>query len=215
MDRQTFFEKVQPFSMTSYERISVLFDSLEYIRENNIEGDFVECGVWRGGNVFGIAEYLSYYKMLDRKVWLFDTFEGMTPPEDCDVDLTEKKAEDVIRDNPSIMCKASLEDVKSVMTRSSLPQDKILYVVGDVCETLLQEKNIPEKISLLRLDTDWYKSTIKELEVLFPKLSSKGVLIVDDYGHWKGSKKAVDEYFNNQDITLEKIDYTGVRLIKK
>lgn len=215
MDKQSFYEKVYPFSMTSYERICTLFDSLEYIRNNNIEGDFVECGVWRGGNVLGIAEYLNYYKMLDRKVWLYDTFRGMTPPEDCDVDLRENKAEDVLRADPSIMCIASLEDVKLTMSRTAFIRENIFYIVGDVSVTLLQNNNIPLKIALLRLDTDWYKSTKIELEILYPKLIQKGVLIVDDYGHWKGSKKAVDEYFNNQDITLEKIDYTGVRLIKK
>ena len=77
-------------------------------------------------------------------------------------------------------------------------------------------KNSPEKISILRLDTDWYESTKHELEYLFPRLSSGGILIIDDYGHFKGAKKAVDEYFTKNKIQyfLNRIDYTGRLIVK-
>ena len=99
---------------------------------------------------------------------------------------------------------------------SKLPNDILVYIIGDICETLNYENNTPKKISLLRLDTDWYQSTKKEMEVLYPKLVNNGVLIVDDYGHWKGSKKAVDEYLidNKIQYKMEKIDYTGIKIIK-
>ena len=208
-----FIKIVKPFTMTSEERIISLFESLEYIRLNNIEGDFVECGVWKGGNILGMMEYLSYHNMIDRKVWIYDTFEGMTNPEDDDVDFNNTKANDII---DSIRCYSPLEEVKINLSSSSLPNDRLVYVVGDICETLDYEKNIPNKISILRLDTDWYKSTKKEMEVLYPKLINNGVLIVDDYGHWKGSKKAVDDYITDQKLNLkiEKIDYTGIKIIK-
>ena len=97
---------------------------------------------------------------------------------------------------------------------STFPKENIHFIVGDVCITLLEKNNLPDKISLLRLDTDWYKSTKTEMEILYPLLSNKGVLIVDDYGHWRGSKQAVDEYFSGQNIDIKTIDYTGIKIIK-
>jgi hypothetical protein len=80
---------------------------------------------------------------------------------------------------------------------------------------MLEEKNLPEQISILRLDTDWYTSTKIELEVLYKKLVKGGILIIDDYGHWQGARKAVDEYFKNKNIWLHYVDYTCRYIIKK
>jgi len=206
MNKQQFIEMVSPHTMTSIERISTLYDSLEHIRLNNIPGDIVECGVWKGGNIYGTLEYLFEYK-IEKNIWIYDTFEGMTSTtvEDFDFNgnsgkIWEKK------------CFCSLEDVKSLMNKSNYKKSLIKYVKGDICETLDISENIPDSISLLRLDTDWYLSTKKELEILFPKLVKDGILIVDDYGHWQGSKKAFDEYFGH--VLFEKIDYTGIKLKK-
>ena len=211
MNKETFRNIVKPYTMTSNERINSLYDSLEYIRENNIQGDFIECGVWAGGNILGIMSYLEYHNMNDRTVWLYDTFEGMTPPEDIDIDINGNKAQTIL---DSVMCIASLEKVKQNISLSKFPNVK--FVIGDIVETLNDKNNIPSCIALLRLDTDWYQSTKKEMEILYPLLSKKGVLIVDDYGHWKGSKIAVDEYFHNinQIPIIEQIDYTGIKIIK-
>ena len=214
MVKSTFIEIVSPFTMTSVERIGALYDSLEYIRANNIQGDFVECGVWKGGNILGIMEYLAFYKMTDRKVFLYDTFEGMTPPEDIDKDLNGRKAESILED---VMCISPIDEVRETILRSSFPMANVTFVVGDVCITLNNANNLHKNnLALLRLDTDWYASTKKEMEVLYPKLNFGGVLIVDDYGHWKGSKTAVDEYFEGQGISpqIEQIDYTGIKIIK-
>lgn len=200
--------------MTSSERINALYDSLEYIRANNIQGDFVECGVWKGGNILGIMEYLAFHKMTDRKVFLYDTFEGMTPPEDIDKDLNGRKAESILQD---VMCISPIDEVRETLLRSSFPMANVTFVVGDVSITLNNANNLHKNnLALLRLDTDWYASTKKEMEVLYPKLNFGGVLIVDDYGHWKGSKTAVDEYFEGQGISpqIEQIDYTGIKIIK-
>jgi len=214
-----FIEIVKPFTMTSEERVTKLFESLEYIRIKNIEGDLVECGVWKGGNILGIMEYLSHYKMKDRNIWLYDTFTGMTNPDEIDIDFQNNSASDVLNANTFYKCISPLDEVKQNLKISNFPTDRLVYVVGDICETLNYENNIPKKISLLRLDTDWYKSTKKEMEVLYPKLVNNGVLIVDDYGHWKGSKIAVDEYFINNKMEykieqIEQIDYSGIKLYK-
>ncbi len=99
------------------------------------------------------------------------------------------------------------------MEKTGLNKKNIIYVEGKVEETL--NENIPEKISLLRLDTDFYESTKKELEILYPKIQSGGVIIIDDYGHWKGCKKAVDEYFSDKkNIFFQHIDYSGLIGVK-
>lgn len=212
MNKNIFHDLIKSYTMTSAERIHALYDALEYIKDNNIQGDFVECGVWRGGNILGMCDYLQYNQILNKKVWVYDTFEGMTLPEDVDIDLDNKKASDILEE---ILCQSSLEEVKKNISLSSFPKDKIKYIIGDVVKTLDIKENLPEQISLLRLDTDWYKSTKKELDILYPRLSPKGVLIVDDYGHWQGSKKAVDEYFANTNTLIQKIDYTAVLVFKK
>jgi hypothetical protein len=210
MKLEDFIKIVEPYSMTSRDRIRELFFSLEYIRINDIKGDLVECGVWKGGNILGILEYLEFYKMYNFNVWLYDTFKGMTEPEGVDVDFQGVKA-----DEWKETCYSSLEEVKGNLSKSYFKSENIKYVVGDVEYTLDVKENLPEKISLLRLDTDWYKSTKKELEVLYPFLNKNGILIVDDYGHWKGSKKAVDEYFEKNNITnFEYIDYTAIKIMK-
>jgi len=214
MKFEEFLKYVQPYSMTGNERIKFLYDSLNYISENNVPGDFVECGVWKGGNIIGIMKYLEYYKRTDN-IWLYDTFSGMTEPESNDIDLYGRNSIDIINE-PLVKATCSLEDVKENITKfkDSYPTDNLKYVVGDITQTLLDEKNTPEKISLLRLDTDWYKSTKIELEILFDKLSSGGVLIIDDYGHWNGCREAVDEFFKDKNYEFTKIDYTGISIIK-
>lgn len=212
MDKNSFHNLIKSYTMTCELRINALYDTLEYIKCNNVQGDFVECGVWRGGNILGMCEYLRFNQIFNKKVWAYDTFKGMTQPEDVDVDLHNRKARDIFN---KVRCESSLEEVRKNVSLSSFPKNNINYIVGDVIETLEIQENLPYQISLLRLDTDWYKSTKKELEILYPRLSPKGVLIVDDYGHWQGSRKAVDDYFANSDILIEKIDYTAIKIIKK
>lgn len=215
MDFNNFLNYVKPYSMTSVERITCLFDSLDHIRKNKIEGDYVECGVWKGGNIIGIMKYLEYYNNFVDNIWLYDTFSGMTPPENVDVDLNGNNSIDIL-DQEIIKCFCSLDIVKNNINsfNDQYPIDNIKYIIGDVSETLLKEDNVPEKISLLRLDTDWYKSTKVELEVLYDKLSDNGILIIDDYGHWNGCKMAVDEFFSDKKFEYKKIDYTGILIVK-
>lgn len=132
---------------------------------------------------------------------MFDTFEGMTEPSSLDIaNETEVSAKIKFVDNQKTThnewCYASLEDVKKNCVNANLNLETISFIKGDVCQTLKSEINLPNAISVLRLDTDFYNSTKTELDVLYPKLSDRGVLIVDDYGRWKGSRKAVDEYFS-------------------
>jgi hypothetical protein len=208
------------FTMTSVARLVNTLKSCKYVVQNNIPGDFVECGVWRGGH--GILAKKTFERMgSSKKVWMYDTFEGMAEPTEYDVNAKTKelaKAKyQVAKKNTHVdWCYASLEDVKKCCQVSGIDMNSIKFVKGDVCNTLNDPANRPDKIAVLRLDTDWYKSTKTELELLYPTLSNSGVLIIDDYGHWQGSRKAVDEYFANSEYKplFNVVDYTGRSAMK-
>lgn len=188
-------------TMASPHRLIATIQSARHAVEADIEGDFVECGVWRGGN--SLAAKLVFEELGSAKhVYLFDTFAGMTPPTASDIEAgTAEHAKHFFeasqREDYNEWCFASLEDVQRNFTESKVNCDEVHFVKGDVLETLSDGANLPAKISVLRLDTDWYESTRKEMEVLYPRLSESGTLIVDDYGHWEGARKAIDEYFSN------------------
>lgn len=212
----------EKLSMVSAERLIVTALSCRYVIENNIEGDFVECGVWRGGNSL-IAKSIFAETSSSKHVYLFDTFEGMTDPTSADVEkvsgrsaLTRLRSEQKSMKQSNVWAYASLEMVKKVFLNKKLLDESVHFVQGKVEDTLNDPRNLPDKISVLRLDTDWYESTKMELEVLYPRLSIGGVLIVDDYGHWQGSTKAVDEYFEFHGFRplLQLTDYSGRAGIK-
>lgn len=208
------------YSMSSLSRMVNVIKSCKYCVENDIPGDFVECGVWRGGN--GIIARKIFERMKsDKKVYMYDTFAGMTRPTKFDVKSVSKqpainKFYSQQTDDHNKWCYASLDEVKNNCLNSNLNLNKFKFIKGDVCKTLIEKSNLPEKICVLRLDTDWYESTKVELEMLYPILSQKGVLILDDYGNWEGSKKAVDEYFNSKKYKpmLNVVDDTARSAIK-
>ena len=204
----------KPYTMTSVEPMYALYCSVNYILSNNIKGSFVECGVWRGGSFMLIAKMLSNRNIADRKIYLYDTFEGMSEPTKSDVDLKGHSASSLLKENEdnkedSVWCLADLSDVKNNFKLTKFLEKNIIYIKGKV-ENTIPESIPDENIALLHLDTDWYESTKHELTFLFPKLELNGVLIIDDYGHWQGCRKAVDEYFseNKINILLNRIDYT-------
>jgi hypothetical protein len=154
-----------------------------------------------------------------RDIYLFDTFEGMTAPTERDLVFDGSSAKDLLakderNEGSGIWCVASLEDVRCNVFSTGYPKDKIHFIKGRVEDTL--PAKAPQSIALLRLDTDWYESTQHELMHLYPRLSSHGVLIIDDYGHWQGARQAVDEYFAKQKLRpfLNRLDYTGRLMIK-
>jgi O-methyltransferase len=206
-----------PFTMTSIERQWALIKAVEYLNANKIAGDFVECGVWRGGNLM-IAKDLCRQSEVGRKFYLFDTFTGMSAPTAADTTHSGADASatyrERVREGHVDWVYASLDDVRESFRRANLLDDQVIFVKGKVEDTLADKRNVPEKIALLRLDTDFYESTRAELEVLYPRLVSGGVLIVDDYGHWRGARKAVDEYFKGAVILWSRIDYTARMSVK-
>ncbi|MEV0118991.1 TylF/MycF/NovP-related O-methyltransferase [Streptomyces sp. NPDC050844] len=195
---------VKPYTMTSPERLNAFILATRHVVRHGIPGDIVECGVWRGGSMQACAKTLLAAGDTERDLYLFDTYEGMTPPTEEDLRRDGKSAEELLevqgKDRP-IWAVASLDDVKSGFAKVPYPEERIHYVQGKVEDTVPREA--PEKISILRLDTDWYASTQHELEHLYGRLVSGGVLLIDDYGYWQGSRQAVDEF----------LDKTGERLL--
>jgi O-methyltransferase len=212
------YERSAPFTMTSVERMYALYEACRYIARAAVDGDVVECGVWRGGSSMMAALSLTAAED-QRRMWLYDTFEGMPPPSERDVDHTGATAAATLRDADRVAgasnewAWATIDDVQSNMATTGYPHERINYVPGKVEATI--PAKAPERIALLRLDTDWYESTKHELEHLYPRLETGGVLIIDDYGHWEGARAAVDEYFADRAVFLGRIDYTGRVLVKR
>ncbi len=208
------YQQVKPYTLVSIERAYALYQSVAYILKNRIPGDFVECGVWRGGSCMQLALQLIQSGALDRTIWMYDTFKGMTKPgpEDGEAEKREWAAREITPGH-SDWCLSGLDEVRKNMFATGYPAGQIRFVEGPVEDTI--PGNCPASIALLRLDTDWYASTLHELTQLYPLLQTGGVLLIDDYGAWEGAQKATDEYFGQQDnIYLHRIDYTGRLLIK-
>jgi predicted O-methyltransferase YrrM len=213
-DERTFeiLRTVMPYTMTSPERVAALCQAVRHVEANNVQGAFVECGVYRGGS--SMAAAMSFTK--PRDLYLYDTFEGMSAPTADDWHAGSKQsAADLLSANGKsarVWCYSALDEVRSNMNKTGYPQDRVHYVQGKVEETIPQ--SAPDQIALLRLDTDWYESTKHELQHLYPRLSPGGIMIVDDYGCWAGARKAVDEYFAGTSVFLNRIDSTGRLVVK-
>ena len=211
---------VKSYSMTPQIRIYNLIKALKHINHKKILGDYVECGVWKGGNIILFKKIIELTNDSNRKIFAYDTFEGMTEPDKNDFDISKNLNAKILMNKDkekktNIWGVCSLEDVKSNIQANVKNVDDIKFIKGPVEKTLDIQENLPEKISLLRLDTDWYSSTKKELEILYKKVSPGGVIIIDDYGHWGGSKKAVDEFFLDKYVWMHYIDYACRLIIKE
>ncbi|MFE5240291.1 MULTISPECIES: TylF/MycF/NovP-related O-methyltransferase [unclassified Streptomyces] len=195
---------VKPYTMTSPERLNAFVLATRHVVRHGIPGDIVECGVWRGGSMQACARTLLSLGETGRDLYLFDTYEGMTPPTAEDLRRDGRPAQELLdaqaKDRP-IWAVASLEDVQAGFEQVPYPKDRVHYVQGKVEDTVPGQA--PEQISILRLDTDWYASTKHELQHLYSRLVSGGVLLIDDYGYWQGSRQAVDEF----------LEETGERLL--
>ena len=206
----------------SKERFLSLYQSVNYIYKNNIPGDLVECGVFKGGSAMMMAYSMQEFNKdhnEEKKLWLYDKIKDMAKQDVHDENILNQKATYELKKNKKkenqndIWAYSPMSYVDKNIKKTGINQKNIVFIKGLVENTLLNIK--PKKISLLRLDTDFYESTKKELEELYPLLEVGGVIIIDDYGHWKGCKKAVDEYFiDKKNIFFQQIDYSGLIGVK-
>lgn len=194
---------VRPYTMTNPEKLYAVILAARYVTQHNIAGSVVECGVWRGGSMHAMARALDAAGDHERDLYLFDTYEGMTEPSARDRRGDGRQAADMLASyakTSRVWAYASLEDVQEGFRQVPYPQEKLHFIKGPVEQTIPAEA--PERIAVLRLDTDWYESTAHELTHLYDRLVPGGVLLLDDYGWWQGSREAVDEF----------LDRTGARL---
>ena len=186
---------VRAWTMTSRARVFALIVAVRYIVDDRVEGAMVECGVWRGGSMQAVARTLLERGVRDRDLHLFDTFDGMPPPSEHDRRIAGPAARALLESRPrsaNVWAVADLADVRAGMSQTGYPAERIRYHPGLVQDTVPAQA--PERIALLRLDTDWYESTKHELTHLYDRLTPGAVIIIDDYDYWEGSRKAVDEF---------------------
>lgn len=189
------YEVCSPYTMTSPERVSALIQAVKHVIVNDVPGAIVECGVWRGGSAIAFLLALIKNGATDREVFLFDTFAGMTEPTEQDRRFDGVGATDLLRREPeSYRCESSLEEVQGNLACCNYPDNLVSFVAGRVEDTI--PVAAPDEIALLRLDTDWYESTLHELRHLYHRISPGGVLIIDDYGYWTGARRATEQFFS-------------------
>lgn len=183
--------------MAGLECLADLALQVQYVLAHNIPGSFVECGVWRGGASFLIAELLRQAEVTDRKVWLFDSFEGLPPPERIDgpaaIAYSQNSNSPLYFNN----CRASLEEVERIATELGLAS-YTEFVKGWFDQTLPANRDRVGPIALLRIDCDWYSSVRCCLENLYDQVADRGFLILDDYYTWDGCAAAVHEFLGKR-----------------
>ena len=223
-DREA-IERALPYTMTSVMRLRAVVDAVRYCDAAGISGAFVECGVWRGGSVLAMIATLQAANAAERDIYLYDTFEGMTEPTEHDrsplnppaLETWRAAAEAEQRAWPEVFGEEVFNEdgVRRLLEGTGYPATRLHFVRGPVEKTL--PETAPDQIALLRLDTDWYESTLHELRHLYPRLAEGGVLLIDDYGHWEGARRAVDEYLDTVGggLLLTAVDYTGRVAVKR
>jgi O-methyltransferase len=217
-------ERALPYTMTGVARLHALVTAVRYCVRRDVPGALAECGVWRGGSVLAIALTLQELGRTDRDLYLYDTFEGMTEPGEHDVSafhppareswLEAQRRGELAWSEVLGAAEAFGQDaVRELLLATGYPEERVHLVPGTVEETIPAQA--PDRLALLRLDTDWYASTRHELEHLYPRLARGGVLIVDDFGHWEGARRAVEEYFAaHPPVLLNRIDYAARIAVK-
>jgi O-methyltransferase len=214
--------KVRSRTMTTNENIHALCSAVSYLSASGIAGDIVECGVWRGGSMMAAALALLRSGDVDRDLYLYDTYEGMSAPTDQDIDSQGRSALELFGadgrsgdNSESVWEPESVDGVRHAMASTGIDMARCHFIKGRVEDTL--PGSAPERIALLRLDTDWYESTRHELRTLGPRIVDGGILIIDDYGYWKGARKATDEYLNTLDrrLYMHRIDSTARLVVVK
>lgn len=196
---------VSPYTMLGYGRLRGLHRAVRHAVKNHIAGDIVECGTARGGSAALMGLTLQQLGAA-RALWVFDTFAGLPPP-------TEKDPDYEIARHYTGTCRGELDEVMDLFRNLNI-LDRAWFVEG-LFEETLRTSSI-SRIAVLHIDGDWYESVRVCLEALYDRVSFGGVIQIDDYGHWAGARKAVDEFFKERSIhaSLKYLDYTGRQFIK-
>jgi O-methyltransferase len=192
-------QRIRPFTMVPEESLRELARQVQMVVKRNIPGDFVECGVWRGGTAFLMADLLRAGTVRGRKVWLFDSFEGLPAPERIDGQAALAWAADTNGSSYFENCRASLEEVQQNATELGLAS-YTEFVKGWFDQTLVRERNHIGPIAILRIDCDWYASVRVCLDSLYDQVVEGGFVILDDYYVWDGCARAVHEFLGARSL---------------
>jgi O-methyltransferase len=194
-------------TMIGMQRLTSLQQCVETVLADDIPGDLVECGVWRGGACILMRAVLAAYGDSTRSVWLADSFEGVPRS-----DPANYKADKGIRADFAVgILGVSEAEVRANFERYGLLDDRVRFLPGWFKDTL---HDAPiDRISILRLDGDLYESTIQALEALYPRLSPDGFCIVDDYQAVKACEQAVTDYRAEHGVSADIVDIDGTGVL--
>lgn len=200
-----FYRLIRPYTMSGNSRLRGLYNAVQHVIGQQVPGDIVECGAAQGGSAALMGLTLKQSGD-DRRLWVFDTFEGLPPATADDPDFEIAKLY-------TGQCRAELSEVTALFKRLDILTN------SNLIKGLFQE-TLPtcdvKSISVLHIDGDWYESVKVCFDHLYDRVSSGGIIQIDDYGHWEGARKAVNEFMRQRSLNLElrRLDYTGRQFIK-
>jgi O-methyltransferase len=199
------YRKIRPYTMCSNARLHGLYRAVRHVVCHDVPGDIVECGSARGGSAALMALTLQQLGA-HRNLWLFDTFEGLPAPTSNDPDYD-------IANLFTGTCVGTVENVRQLFHRLNVDSG-VNFVKGLFQETLRASQVL--QIAVLHIDGDWHESVKVCLDEFYDKVVPGGVIQFDDYGYWKGARRAIDEFFEKRRISpkLVRLDYSGRFLIK-
>jgi hypothetical protein len=200
------YRQVRKLTMVSNARLRGLHRAVKHVVAAGVPGDIVECGTARGGSAALMGLTLKQLGVRDRRLWVFDTYEGLPAPTADDPDFE-------IAVSYTGSCLGSLDDVTASFRQLGI-DDLSVFVKGLFQDTL--PTTTVGRIAVLHIDGDWYESVKVCLDTLYDKVSDHGVIQLDDFGFWKGARKAVEEFFAERRISprLLKLDHSGRQFIK-
>jgi O-methyltransferase len=193
-EKKSIYHQVQAYTYCSFGKLKNISQICQYLNNNNIPGDFVECGTYKGGSAAVISQYLES----QRHLWLYDSFAGLpeTSPEDGE------DAKKWIGD-----CQASVEDVQTVMNLVGTKAENYTIRKGWFEDTFVNSP-LPETVALLHCDADWYKSVLLVLETFYDRIPDGGCVILDDFGFWEGCREAFYDFCHqhNEKPLIERVE---------
>ena len=210
---QELLSQVRPFTLLSEMRLHSLYAATKQICLQDLPGNFVECGAFKGGASALMAAVIKLYSQRPRKLFAFDTFTGM--PEPTEVDRSAGIAANDTGFGVGTLSAPIAENINRITQQLNV-EDIVEVVPGLFKDTLPTYRSQIGEIALLHADGDWYESTMDIFNNLYDHVVPQGTIQVDDYGHWEGCRLAIHDFAREKNLRfeLEKIDYTGVRFIK-
>jgi len=187
----------QPYTMVEPMRLAMLYGLANEICNSPIDGAIVECGVCQGGSAMILAAAIK--NVSDRKLWLYDTFEGLPAPGPRDGQLA-KVFEGKLR--------GSIKTVQEAIGTAGFPLERVVLRKGLFRDTFSEP--LPKKVALLHIDADWYHSVLDCLRTFYPLVAGGGVIVLDDFGHWEGAREAFYDFCVEQNVKplIERVGYT-------